>query len=84
MLRPTIGIMPIERVTARIGERMKRIIIVARMTVVLLIKIETLVLSVSCTTEVSELSLDTKQNLPAQSTYPTLLFYFRRKSQYPW
>ena len=59
MLRPTIGMIPTESVAARIGESMKRIIIDAMMIVKPLIKTETLVLKVSCTTAVSELSLET-------------------------
>ena len=50
---------PTESVTARIGESMKRIIIDAMMIVKPLIKTETLVLKVSCTIAVSELSLET-------------------------
>jgi 7-keto-8-aminopelargonate synthetase-like enzyme len=65
MLRPTIGMIPIERVAARIGERMKRMMIDATIIVRPLISIETLVLRVSWTTAVSELSLETTIDLVA-------------------
>jgi hypothetical protein len=47
MLRPTIGMIPTESVAARIGERMKRMMMEAMMMVIPLINIETLVLRVS-------------------------------------
>lgn len=59
MLSPTIGIIPIESVAASIGDKMKRIMIDAIIIVPARITIETLVLRVSWTTAVSELSLET-------------------------
>jgi len=52
--------MPIERVAARIGDIINKTTIDAIMIVRALTRIETLVLKVSCTTEVSELSRETR------------------------
>jgi hypothetical protein len=47
MLRPTIGMMPMDNVAARIGERMKRMTIEAMIIVEPRTSMETLVLRVS-------------------------------------
>ena len=47
MLRPTIGMMPISSVAVKMGDKMNRITIDARIIVIPLTSIETLVLRVS-------------------------------------
>jgi len=59
MLNVTIGMIPTKVVTARIGDNMKSTIKVAIINTEDLINIDTFVLKLSCTTVVSEFSLDT-------------------------